>query len=718
MPLPPTSSHLPNHVPPLESSSPSAAIAAPPVLPRIVAVGYRRLNKLLQELAPEVTDRARVDVVDVAFEQAVARIRAMQANQVVDVVVSAGSNGGYLRQHLDLPVVLVKVGGFDVMRALASARRLSTHVALVTYDSGDERSHSDLAALSDLTDWPLVQRHYRTEEEARACVQELAALGIEVLVGPGLVADLAEAAGLQSVFLYSSEAVRQALADAVEVARTARIEQAKRDRLQTILGQLSDGVIAVDREDRVLTLNPRMAEWLGVSPEAWQGHLLAEVGPELSAQAVLRSGQPELEHIERVQGRSLIISRTPIREQGVLTGAVITCQDPVRIQRVDRHIRARSSRQGGERRYAIDHFVGHSAQAQAVREMALHCAHSDAAVLITGESGTGKELMAQGIHQASVRRDMPFVALNCGALSENLLESELFGYEDGAFTGARKGGKVGLFEAAHRGSLLLDEIGDMPLSLQTRLLRVLQEREVTRLGATEPTPVNVRVMAATHHQLPALVKAGRFRLDLYYRLNILSLSLPPLRARSEDWPDIVQTVMRRATQRLGQPLPDAPIWTQALLIAARGHDWPGNVRELENIVERILVHASAPDMRRGTASAAPCAGVTDSASGSSFSVDEALGRLALWAPELRPWGQPGPSSPSAPTGSPAQTLATAMDAFPARSSPTWRDDIAQAERHRIEQALSVCGGDRSRAAAQLGMSRTTLWRKLKAAGGA
>ncbi len=660
-----------------------------PVLPRIVAVGYKRLNKLLQELAPEVTDRARVDVVDMGFEQAVTRIRAMQANQVVDVVVSAGSNGAYLRQHLDLPVVLVKVGGFDVMRALVSARRLLQassavpQMALVTYNSEDDRLRDDLAALSELTDWPLVQRGYRTEEEARACVQELAALGVEVLVGPGLVADLAEAAGLLSVFLYSSEAVRQALEDAVEVARTARIEQAKRERLQTVLGQLSDGVIAVDRDDRVLTLNPRMAEWLGVSPEAWQGHRLAEVGPELSALSVLRSGQPELEHIERVQGRALIISRTPIREQGVLTGAVITCQDPIRIQRVDRHIRARSSRQTGERRYAIEQFVGHSPQAQGVREMAQQCALSDAAVLITGESGTGKELMAQGIHQASARRDMPFVAVNCGALSETLLESELFGYEDGAFTGARKGGKVGLFEAAHRGSLLLDEVGDMPLSLQTRLLRVLQEREVTRLGATEPTPVNVRVMAATHHELPALVRAGRFRLDLYYRLHILSLSLPPLRARHEDWPEVMQAVMRRTAQRLGQPLPEAGTWAQALQAAAHHHDWPGNVRELENIVERIHVHASA------LGPGSPVAGLT---------VAQAMDLVRRWAPEL---GEARTTAPQTPG-----------------SGPSWRQGLADAEHGRILQVLAACGGDRGRAATQLGMSRTTLWRKLKAQGSA
>ena len=161
-------------------------------------------------------------------------------------------------------------------------------------------------------------------------------------------------------------------------------------------------------------------------------------------------------------------------------------------------------------------------------------AKSDATVLILGESGTGKEMVAQSMHQLSARRDFAFVAINCGAFPEALLESELFGYEEGAFTGARKGGKAGLIEVAHRGTLFLDEIGEMPLSLQSRLLRVLQEREVVRLGSTEPTRVDIRVVAATHRALTEGIEAGQFRADLYYRLNILNLALPPLRERPTD----------------------------------------------------------------------------------------------------------------------------------------------------------------------------------------
>lgn len=645
-----------------------------------MAVGFRRINKMLQELAPAFADRASVDVLDMGFEQAVSRVRDMQAQGPIDVVVSAGSNGAYLRQHLDLPVVLVKVGGFDVMQALARARRVGTRIGLVTY----EGMAPDLTPYAELLDMGLVQRTYRTEEDAQACVQELGRLGIQALVGPGLVADLADQMGLTGVFLYSTDAVREALEDAVEVARAARIEQAKRERLNTILTQLSDGVIAVDQQERIQTLNPTMAQWLGVAPGAWLGRRLSEVCPELSLQGTLRLGLQDLEKIERVKGKALIVNRMPIIEQGVLTGAVLSCQDPINIQRVDRHIRTRikpNSPDTPGTRYELRQFLGESPAVQHVRQMALSCARSQATVLLIGESGTGKELIAQGIHMASERRDMPFVAVNCAAVSETLLESELFGYEEGAFTGARRGGKIGLFEAAHNGTLFLDEVGEMPVSLQTRLLRVLQEREVLRVGATEPTPVNVRVIAATHRDLKDQVARGLFRLDLYYRLNILRLDVPPLRERLGDLDAIARALCIKLCRRLAQdPVPMQGL-LGALIRQAAGYDWPGNVRELENLIERVIAYASAVDV----------AGLQQPDAQRAF--------LAAAVPELFA------DAAEAPAG--AESKGAADGETPLKGHQ------AQAEREAILRVLADCGGDRALASQRLGISRTTLWRKLK-----
>ena len=648
-----------------------------PSPPRIVAVGYRRINKMWQELAPDVADRAVVEVLDTGFEQAVARVRALQRSQPVDVVVAAGSNGAYLRQHLDTPVVMVKVGGFDLLQALAQARRLSqAPIGLVTY----EGIAPDLSRFDLLFDGAVVQRSYRTEDEAQARVRELRQAGVEVVVGSGVVADVADQMGMSGLFLYSMDAVREALEDAVEVARASRIEQAKRERLNTILAQLSDGVIAVDERERIQTLNPAMAHWLGVAPAQWLGRRLSEVCPELSLQTTLRQGAQELEKIERVRGRAMIVNRMPIVEQGVLTGAVLSGQDPVSIQRVDRHIRARIKPQAASARYELAQFLGDSLQARDVREMARRCARSPATVLLVGESGTGKELIAQGIHTASERREMPFVAVNCAAVAESLLESELFGYEEGAFTGARRGGKIGLFEAAHNGTIFLDEVGEMPVSLQARLLRVLQEREVLRVGATEPTPVNVRVIAATHRDLAGQVGDGRFRLDLYYRLNILRIEVPPLRERPQDIGLIIAALQRRVAERMGMAPQASQTWMDVLLARSAGYGWPGNVRELENLIERVLAYA-AP---LGAEAASPQAA-------------ESFMRRAV--PELLGAGGPpgeGAAAAPAPDGQ--------------AQAKGWRQ---RREHEHIHAVLAECEGDKAEAARRLGISRTTLWRKLR-----
>src|SRR5690606_4618799 len=309
---------------------------------------------------------------------------------------------------------------------------------------------------------------------------------------------------MEGVLLYSQGAVRQALESAIELARVARAEAARRDRLNTILAQLRDGVVSVDRDERIETVNPAMEAWLGQPAQAMIGRRLGSLYPELDLAGTLRSLDVQLDTVQQVGGRTAIVTRMPILEQGRLSGAVLLCQDPAAIQRLDRSLRSRSQQAVSRHaRYQLADLIGQSSAMRTLRAQAQACAQSTATTLIIGESGTGKELLAQGIHSASARRGQPFVAVNCAAFPDSLLESELFGYVEGAFTGSSRGGKVGLVEAAHTGTLFLDEIGEMPLPLQTRLLRVLQEKEVLRIGAIEPTPVDVRVIAATHRDLAA-----------------------------------------------------------------------------------------------------------------------------------------------------------------------------------------------------------------------
>jgi transcriptional regulator, propionate catabolism operon regulatory protein len=650
----------------------SAELSAVQHKPRVIAVGLHRLRSFFNELAPTYADRATVSVLDRGFEEAVTEIREMAQQQRVDVLVAAGSNGEYLRQRLNIPVVLVRVGGFDIMRALGRARDLSRRIALVTYGAPSP----DVQQFNELFQLGIEQRSYRTDQDASDCVSELRARGIEVVVAPGLVADLADQQGMRGVFLYSMDAVRQALDDAVEVVRISRIEAARRERLNTILARLRDGVISVDMQERIDALNPAMERVLGLSSDQVIGRKLCEVAPELTLIDSLQSARVETDELQRFGSRMLITSRMPLTEQGVQTGAVLTCQDPAAIERVDRTLRARRYRATSVVRYKLSDLIGECAPIRRSRQLASQYALSDGTVLIVGESGTGKELLAQGIHHASRRSAQPFVAINCAAFTETLLESELFGYEDGAFTGARRGGKAGLFEAAHTGTIFLDEIGEMPVSLQTRLLRVLQEREVLRIGAVEPTRVDVRVIAATHSDLPQRIAEQQFRRDLYYRLNILRVELPSVRERRDDLPMLLEHLVTRTCSRLRVQREAVEAHVQQLAAAAAEYDWPGNVRQIENLIERIATS------------------VTASPSGQDLN-------LRALIPEI----YAKDSRTDHVEGHKEHPVLGRTVALTQRKS--------EMEANLIRSLLEECNDDRDEVCRRLGIGRTTLWRKLK-----
>ena len=677
------------------SEHPSTASLAVEAPPRILAIGFLRLKQLLQEVAPEYAQRARVEVVDRGFEDALVEIEARRAQERVDVLVAAGLHGAFLRRHSDLPVVLVKVGGFDLMHALARARDISPRIALVSFGA----ISSEVEQFSRGFGLHIVQRSYHSEAEVAHCVQELREAGIDVVVAPGMVLDQAEQAGMRGILLYSHDAVRAAIDDAVEIARAARLASAKRERLNTILEQLRDGVVAVDEAERIEAVNPPMQRLLGRTRAQLLGRVLGDVAPEFTLARTLRDGVEQAEDIVRFGAQTLVISRSPIVERGVRTGAVLTCQDPAAIQRVDRSLRARARPAPTGTRWRLSDLVGQSGAMRRALAQAERFARSEATVLLVGESGTGKELFAQGMHAASRRRAQPFVALNCAAFPESLLESELFGYEEGAFTGARKAGKAGLFEAAHTGTLFLDEIGDMPVSLQTRLLRVLQEREFLRVGATEPTPVDVRVIAATHRDLAARIDAGLFRRDLYYRLNILRLELPSLRERRDDLPALSAHLLERALERARAPASArAPLLRELLRLIAGAADyaWPGNVRELENLCERVAGAAG-----HGAAD-------TD-----AFGLAELLPELTQPAPLAQAPSGAGPGHLGDPRAGGAGTTGGAR---PASGTGTLAGRRAESELELIERTLAECDGNQAQACERLGIARSTLWRKLRAAG--
>ncbi len=652
--------------------------AGQPHLPHIVTVGRYRVGRVLERLAQPWSGEARFSHISASFDDAVAQVQALNLRQPIDALVGAGASGAWIRERVDIPLAMVEVRGLDLLQALRQAKLQTTEeaprVGLVNF----EVPSPVVAQFDSLFGLGLVQIAYQGPHDAPACVQKLKASGVGAVVAPGLVADLAEQAGMASVLLYSDISVRQALSDALLLARHRRAERDRHQRLETVLHQLQDGVVAVDERGRICALNPRMAALLGAPVEALHGRMLEEVAPALGTARAL-AGEEGGEEVVQLALRTLVVRRAPIVENGLVTGALLVCRDPAVIQRADRSLRANQRQRAASVRWRIEDYLGSSPAAQRVRLLARQYANSDATVLILGESGTGKELVAQGIHSAGRRAEQPFLAVNCAALSESLLESELFGYEEGAFTGARRGGKTGLIEAAHTGTLFLDEIGDMPLALQSRLLRVLQEREVLRVGSTTPIPVDVRVIAATHADLADQVERGRFRRDLYYRLAVLRLSTPSLQMRGGA--DVAELGRAMLAQRLSAAsgLPRAlhdrvEQQLDALLARAAAHDWPGNVRELDNWVERLLACSDYLDSGRG--------GLLD------------MARLLEVFPEC------------------ADGLALAEPA--AARQAQLRDAGRLAEQKRLREVLESVGGDQRQACEILGISRATLWRRMKA----
>lgn len=528
--------------------------------PVIWTVSVSRLSDLLRDITLEYDHLATIEPINLGFDEAARHIRERMASERCDVVIAAGSNGAYLKGRVSAPVVVAKASGFDVMQALARARKVSSRIGVISY----QQPLPELADFSATFGLTIAQRTYVTREDARAAIKEMKTAGIEVVVGAGLITDLAEEAGLTGVFLYSAASIRQAFDDALELARLTQLEANR-------------------------------------------------------------------------------IRRGPANE-------------------------VRRARRG------LNDLRGESDAMERLRQSVVLYARSPATVLVQGETGSGKELVAQAIHREGPRNlgaNRPFVAVNCGAIAESLLESELFGHEEGAFTGARRGGHAGLFEAANRGTLFLDEIGEMPLALQTRLLRVLEEREVMRVGGTRPVPIEVRVISATHCDLEARVREGRFRADLFYRLAVLRLALPPLRARLPDIAPLAEWSLKQSLAALGaRPHPNLHAELTACAPLLERYGWPGNVRELRNLMERLALFLAAEPLQALTP-----------------------GFLLAVAPEL---GQPAlPAFPEAPVTAPP------LPAAEAASTETAADIVAR------------FGGARDAAARHLGISRTTLWRRLK-----
>lgn len=366
------------------------------------------------------------------------------------------------------------------------------------------------------------------------------------------------------------------------------------DIIETIVENAFEWLVVVDREGRIIYINHNYCEFLEVNREETIGRHVTEVIENTRMHIVAETGKEELADLQYIKGNYMIANRVPIIKNGEVIAAFGTVffRDTQEWMKMDSHVKSLLTRMqpyiqkiDSGVKYSLDDILGESKQILSLKEKVKLVSNSDISVLIRGESGTGKELFAHSIHQLSSRSQKPFIKVNCGAIPENLLESELFGYEEGAFTGAKKGGKKGKFQLADGGTLFLDEIGDMPLSMQVKLLRALQDGEIEPIGSTKSVSVDVRIIAATNRPLEKMIEEKRFREDLFYRINVVPFSVPSLRERAEDLDLLIRHFIEKVTNRLGKRISGIDHEVMAVL---KSYTWPGNIRELENVVEAAV----------------------------------------------------------------------------------------------------------------------------------
>ena len=472
------------------------------------------------------------------------------------------------------------------------------------------------------------------------------------------------------------------------------------------LASTAMGMMVVDRAHRIVWISEGYKQFLpslGHAEEDFVGRRVEEVVPNTLMAQVIDTGQAILVDLLSNHAGTFLVSRLPLRDAaGQVIGAMgmvlldhpETTMQPLMakfsgLQRELNEAREQLAAHLTQRRkpkHSLASFVGASAAAVEVKRQARRVAQTDSTVLLLGETGTGKELLAHGIHAASLRAAKPFIGINIAAVPETLLEAEFFGVAPGAYTGAERKGRDGKFKLADGGTLLLDEIGDMPLGLQSKLLRVLQEQEVEPLGSNQVQHVDVRIIAATSRDLPAMVAAGSFRADLYYRLNVLPIRLPALRERISDLEALVETLAEDIARRSG--LAHKSVSADALDLLAR-HAWPGNIRELRNVLEQATLMTDDPML-----GARHFGGLVAGAGGPAQRVDAA-------APALP---HPARAPERAPGAPPLEPAIAQIKPLP--------QAVAELEARAIHEALAATGGNKLAASRLLGIARATLYEKL------
>ena len=567
------------------------------------------------------------------------------------VIVSRGSVWSTIKKAFPLvPTLQTPITCCDAIEFLTKAKQYDTNIGVVSFPSHIAK----MVTVAPHLGVSLTVHQVNNPDDIEKGCYEMRDKGMKVLVGGGHAVQWAQKLGLHGVLhTVSADGVIQVLNEADRILNAIISERSKDARVRTMLNALKDGAISLNEQGKVLEYN-LPAQKMFANGES----TMKSIRTFLQDTGIIEAVQQQLTwsgESKKYEKKQYLCNIIPAYSNDIYCGASVIIQDASHIQSLEHKMRRELHAKGHVARYTLKDVVGHSAEMRSLVEHAELYANSPSSIFIYGESGTGKEIFAQGIHMASPFRNGPFVGINCTALPESLLESELFGYAEGAFTGAKKGGKVGLFEMAHNGTLFLDEIGEMPIDLQAKLLRVLESGEFLKIGETKPRKVDMRVIAATNRDLPEEIRTGNFREDLYYRLSVFQIRLPSLQERPSDIDEYVRHFAGIFAGKMGKKI-DAV--DPGYLDLLKRHAWRGNVRELRNVVERSMIMAEGTTLRVGD----------------------------LPIEFQRENGSDGNDAPP-----------TSLDAI---------------EKQHIAKILSYTGGNKTETARLLGIGVTTLYRKI------
>lgn len=615
----------------------------------VIIAPFKDLAKIAEETCIQLEEH--IPILTGAMDKAVNLAKEAEKNGA-EVIISRGTTAWkIIESGINIPVVQIPITGYDLLRAFLKARQLGNKIGI----ADTPEILSGIESLESMFQCEIEKSPIYSIADVEAAIHSLTDRKIDVLIGKNIYVQMLEKSHIRTVILSSgSESVIQAINEAKKLVEVKRAEVAKTEQLRAILDFITDGVIAVDDQGRVTVCNLAAEKILKLSCALIKGKRIDHVIADSRILGVLRSGKEELNQIFDKNGEKIIGNFIPIRYGEEVIGVLSTFQKVSRLQELEQEIRKKLSHRGHVVKYHLPDTVGKSPVFQQAIDKVQKYASVNSTVLLTGETGTGKEVFAHLIHSMSSRSKGPFVAFNCAAIPEYLLESELFGYVEGAFTGAKKGGKTGLFELAHGGTIFLDEIGELAEASQVRLLRVLQEREVMRLGDEKIIPIDVRVVAASNRNLEEMVVENLFRTDLFYRINVLRIVVPSLKDRQGDIPLISKHIIQELNTYVHKEIIDFDSNAMSLM---QQYSWPGNIRELKNFVERAMILSPTKSISMET-------------------VLEAGGEVFQNQLSIQ------------------------------------NNKLAEAEKTHILQVLKQVNGNHTRAAEILGISRTTLWRKL------